>query len=262
MNRKGIAILVGILSCAVSQAQITLTHNGSTVNINENTATVSDWIVGGVDHVFANSWYFRDGDTVSASLVSTISAPTITLFGSRGAEVVYTDNDLTVSITYWLATSTNGLSSDLAEQVTVDSRSGINLRLFQYNDFDMDGSFGGDTATRLNSSTIEQVDGGASETTGGTPIPDFSEIDLWPSTLTNITGTAGYNLDTAAGSGIGQTVSGDVAFAYQWNESIADGGAFALSTDKVLAVPEPASLIALGFGAIALLRRRKRVAAR
>ncbi|MCH7688019.1 MAG: PEP-CTERM sorting domain-containing protein [Planctomycetes bacterium] len=95
-------------------------------------------------------------------------------------------------------------------------------------------------------------------TVGATPIPNFSEMSLFPTVRNSITGTAGYNLNTAAGGGIGETMSGDMTFAYQWNQSIGDRGSFGVSTDKVMVVPEPASMIALGLGVAALLRRRKK----
>lgn len=259
MYSRGILIVAAVLGCAVSQAQINLTHNGSTVDIDENFATVTNFIVGGTDQLFANSWYFRDGDGGTASLVSTISAPAVTLLGSSGARVVYADNSLTVTITYQLQGAVNGQTADLAETLIVDSVNGINLRLFQYSDFDMDGTFSGDTTTRMDSSTIMQEDGLASVTVGATPIPGFSEMSLFPTVRNSIVGVVGYNLNTTAGNGIGETMSGDMTFAYQWNQSIGDRGSFGVSTNKVLTVvPEPASLIALGFGALALLRRRKR----
>lgn len=258
MYRRGFCILAAVLGCAVSQAQITLTHNGSTVDIDENNARITNWLIGGVDQVFENVWYYRDGDGGTASLVSTISAPVVTLFGTRGAEVVYADNNLSVTINYFLQANSNGTAADLAEQVTVETATGINLRLFQYNDFDIDGSFLGDTATRLNSSTIRQSSNGISVTAGTTPIPGFSEISTFAGLRSDITGTAGYNLNTAAGNGIGESISGDMTFGFQWNQALGDRESFSVSTDKILAVPEPASMAVLGLGALALLRRRKR----
>ena len=241
---------------------IFLTHNGSGVIINPHTASVVNWQMSGlVHHVNQHSWYFRDGDGGAASLVSTISAPTDTLFGTQGAEVVYAGSDLTVTINYFLQANSNGTAASLAEQVTFESNFGINLRLFQYNDYDISGTPADDTATRLNSSTIVQFDGDFAATTGGTPIPDFSEIAPFSTLRQNIESTAGYNLNTPAGNGIGETVSGDMTFAYQWNRNLGDGESFVLSTNKVAAVPEPATLAVLGFGALALLRRRRRKAA-
>ena len=259
MIRRGIFVVVAVLGCALSHAQIALSHNGSTVDIDEFSSTIFSWIVGGTEQVFENSWYFRDGDAGTASLVSTIDPnPTVTLFGTQGAEVVYQNSDLTVTINYFLQANSNGTGADLAEQVVFETVFGIELRLFQYQDFDIAGTFTGDTATRQNSSTIMQFEGDFGVTTGATPIPEFSEMSLWSDVLDDITGTAGYNLNTSAGNGIGETQSGDMTFAFQWNRNLGDRGSLVLSTNKVAAVPEPATFAALALGAAALLRRRKK----
>ncbi|MCH7946069.1 MAG: PEP-CTERM sorting domain-containing protein [Armatimonadetes bacterium] len=258
MRRRGIFVAAALLGCAALNAQITLTHNGSTVNIDENNVRITNWVVDGADQVFENLWYYRDGDAGTASLVSTIGAPSVTLFGSQGAEVVYQNSDLTVTINYFLQANGDGSAANLSEQVTFATVLGINLRLFQYNDFDVSGSAGGDTATRLNSSTIDQTDMNFVETTGATPIPEFSEMGPFAALRTNITGTAGYNLNTAAGSGIGESQNGNMTFAYQWNRNLGAGDSFVMSTSKVAAIPEPATFAVLGLGALALLRRRRR----
>jgi hypothetical protein len=263
MKTRSAFVLAGIFCVAISQAAINLTHNGSVVNIDETTSTVNNWFVGGIDNVFAHSYYFRVGDGSAASLVSTLGAPSVTLFGTRGAEVKYQSASLRITLNYFLTAA--GGTADLAETALVENLTGSAqaVRLFQYNDYDMNGTSGNDVGERLNSSTIKVTDGAVSTINaieGGAPIPDFTEIALWPNTRNNITGTAGYNLDTAAGSGIGQTVNGDIAYAFQWNKNLAGGGSFIVSTDKITAVPEPASMVALGLGAVALLRRRRKVA--
>ena len=162
-----------------------------------------------------------------------------------------------MTINYFLQANGDGSAATLSEQVTFATVLGINLRLFQYDDFDVSGSAGGDTATRMNSSTIDQTDMNFVETTGATPIPEFSEMGPFSALRTNITGTAGYNLNTAAGSGIGESQSGNMTFGYQWNRNLGAGDSFVLSTSKVAAIPEPATFAVLGLGALALLRRRR-----
>ena len=241
---------------------IFLTHNGSGVVINSHTASVVNWqMIGGANHVNQHTWYFRDGDGGAASPISDIGTPTDTLFGTQGVEIVYANSDLTVTINYFLQANSDGTAASLAEQVAFETNFGINLRLFQYNDYDINGTPADDTATRLNSSTIVQFDGDFAATTGGTPFPDFSEIGPFSALLQNIEGTAGYNLNTLAGNGIGETVNGNMTFAYQWNRNLGDGDSFVLSTNKVAAVPEPTTFAVLGVGALALLRRRRRIAA-
>jgi hypothetical protein len=83
-------------------------------------------------------------------------------------------------------------------------------------------------------------------------------MGVFPTIRANITGTNGYYLDTSAGNGIGDSFTGDATYAYQWNQNLAPGGSFSMSTDRLVAVPEPGSMIALGFGAAALLARRRR----
>ena len=262
MRRRFYFAITAIFCVASSQAAITLSHNGSIENIDETNATINNWLVGGTDNVFHHSYYYRLGDTGSASLISTLGAPSVTLFGTRGAEVKYQSTFLRITVNYFL-TGASG-TADLAESALVENLgSAAAVRLFQYNDYDMNGTAGNDKGERLNSSTIKVSDGSVTALNaveGGTPIPDFTEIAIWPNTRNGITGTAGYNLNTPAGSGIGQVVNGDIAYGFQWNRNVAAGGSFLVSTDKITSVPEPASMIALGLGAAALLRRRRKIA--
>jgi hypothetical protein len=49
----------------------------------------------------------------------------------------------------------------------------------------------------------------------------------------------------------------DLGFAFQWNVSVAPGTSWQMSKDKLLAVPEPASLLALGGLTLIVIRRRR-----
>jgi hypothetical protein len=257
-------LLSGLALVATSQAAIQLSHNGSIVDINENTSSVTNWFVGGTDQVFEHQYYFRSGDAGNANLASTISAPVVTQFGPRAAEVVYTNASLRLTLTYLLTGALNGLTAELAETALVENigTSVVNMRFFQYNDYDLNGTAGNDTGLRQNSSTIRVTDNVNTAITtieGGTPIPDFSEINnAFPALRNNIDNTNGYFLNTATGAGIGQSMSGDISYAFQWNPVLNPGGSFIVSTHKVTAVPEPGSMIALGLGAAALIARRRR----
>jgi hypothetical protein len=252
-----------LLCFSAVQAQVVLTHNGSVLEIDENTGTIVNWTVGGVDHVFEHTYYWRDGDSTTVSLLSDIGAPVVNLFGSRAAEVIYANDDLRITISYLLTGSTNGMTSDLVESVLVESLTGpMAFRLFQYTDYDLNGTSDNDSATRENSSTIRSTDDDVQTVwavEGGTPIPEFTEIsNVYPELQDNLLNVAGYNLDTAAGDGLGDSESGDIAYAMQWNRDMTANSAFLMSTNKVVAVPEPGSMLALGLGAAALLARRRR----
>jgi hypothetical protein len=176
-------------------------------------------------------------------------------------ELVYSNGTFRVQVRYLLSGA--GMEADLTEAVTIRNltEESVDLRLFQYSDWDMAGTPEDDTVERLNSSTMQQSDGVVTAATaihGGTPIPNFTGMSEFDFVLNDITTTAGYNLDTAAGDGIGETFTGDATYAFQWNRTLAAGGQFTLSTDRIAAVPEPGSMIALGLGLSALIASRKR----
>ena len=250
------------LVSAVASAQIfNLTDAGSAVTIDGSIGTVTAFVVGGTDHAFAHTYYLRDGDGGTASGLGSFTLDSFSQPLSHYLELVYSNSTFQIQVRYLLTGAAD--QADLSESVVVRNISGQSaaMRLFQYSDWDMAGTAASDTVTRLNSSTMRQTDGVVDANIavhGGTPIPDFTEMGVFPSIRDNITGTTGYYLDTAAGNGIGDSFTGDATYAFQWNQNLAPSAAFSMSTDKVVAVPEPGSMIALGFGAAALLARRRR----
>lgn len=269
VNCKGVVsvFIISSLSslAAIGSAQtFTLTDTNTSAKIVSNsTAGLTDWNLLGVDQVFSNTYMWRIGDSGTADFIQNLALTNSVQTGNRFLDLTYTNvsQGFAIDITYILTGSSN--TFDIAEIVRVRNtgNSALNFRLFQYNDFDLNNTAGDDTVTRINSTQIQQVDGAVSLNTlnqGATPQPPFSQ--LGPLFDGSITGTAGYNLDTIAGNGLGQNFTGDGAYGFQWNFNINPGSSFTISTDKVAAVPEPATMAALGLGAMALLRRRKRQA--
>ena len=254
--------LVFAVAAAIGSAQtFTLTDTNTSARIVANsTMGLDQWNILGVDQVFSNTYMWRVGDGSTADYIQNLTLTNSSQVGNRFLDLTYTNNvkGFAIDITYVL---TGGLTSfDLAEIVRVRNigNNSLDFRLFQYNDFDLNNTSANDTVTRVNASQVSQVDGDFSLNMGdqgATPVPGRSQVGaLFAS---SITGTSGYNLDTLAGNGLGQNYSGDAAYGFQWNKIINPGQSFTISTDKVAAVPEPASMAALALGAVALLRRRR-----
>ncbi len=260
-EKRKLAVAVLALISTVASAQFTLTDGGAIVDIDTSNGTIDNFVLGGIDHAFQHTYYLRNGDGGTAAGLGTFALLSSSNPLANYAELVYGNGTFEIQIRYLLTGA--GQQADLAETVVVRNVSGqtASMRLFQYSDWDMAGTAGTDTVTRLNSSTMQQVDDIATGNTsiaGGTPIPEFSEMGAFAGLRTSILTTNGYVLNTAAGNGIGQTFNGDGTYAFQWNRNLAPNASFAMSTDKVLAVPEPGSMIALGLGVTALLARRRR----
>lgn len=268
MNFNRIVLVAGALF-AVSQVQaqtFTLTSLNTSARLTFGAAAgapfagaqlgpVRDWSVGDQgDGLWEQGYYVKIGSgpvvNVNQFFVSAnqVSADRIDAF--------YFDNlsGLAMNIRFLLTGSPGGNTADMAEVVTVHNNGNNNVAfsLYQFNDFDLRGSFTGDTATKLNSSTIQQVENGHSITVGVTGIPDIATVGLADGVgnirTRMINGTLTQN----------NTFTGDAAFIFGYDEQLAAGQSWQMSANKVYAVPEPATMVALGLGAAAMLRRRKK----
>jgi len=266
-----LALLLVVIAIASAAPAITLTDGNSEATFTDTSAKAYTWTVDGINHLYHQQWYFRIGDIGTVSELDTLGSVTTTqadLTGDGLDDILsykYTGTDLSVLAKYSLAGGAAGsYRSDMGEQlkVTNNTRSSINLNLFQYVDWDLTGTPTDEGASislsALNSATALQWDAITTATETVTPLPSHYQTAFYDALGAEFSDVNFTNLtDDASLTGLG-----DYVYAWQWSINLAPGDSFLISKDKsiISTVPEPSSMVAIVTGAVGLLgilKRRK-----
>lgn len=262
-----IAILVGImgiaLGTAAAAADISLYDPdlpNSRVNINTQTG-ITGWIVELRNQMPENSYWYRIGQTGVASPLSALDVSET--HSATVATVAYTCADFEIDITYSLTGGDIGCgTSDLYQSVKVINKrqSSLDFNLFEYVNFDLNGTAPLETAAHTDSSHIDQNEGATWAQLGvmGTKTtPSHWEIGNAGTLRDKISAASDVVLSDSQ-----SPYTGDTGFAAQWFRTLDKGGSFMFGQDLLVGdvnVPEPSSMMAL-IGALGLfpaLRRRR-----
>jgi hypothetical protein len=216
-----------------------------------------NWFTDGVDDLFNQDYYYRIGLDPEAQ-ISSIGPGAINQIAPNIVNVAYANATVRVDITYTLIGGAPGSgTSEIGEIIRIQNltNSALDFHLFEYDDFDLAGTAGGDNAMLLNSSTIMQWENLTTAMVGTVPPFDRWEIASFPTILNKLNDGVPDDLS----NGTSPLGPGDMTFAMQWDRTIAAQGTFLMSKNKrIEVVPEPATLAALGLGFAALLRRRRK----
>jgi hypothetical protein len=127
-------------------------------------------------------------------------------------------------------------------------------------DLDLNGTAGNDSGTIANANTMYQSDPDAavSETANVPGLSSKREIGLTTDSPSISDRLTDGDADFLAGL-VGDTVGGNVAWAFQWDFVLGNDESFIISKDKHLQIPAPgAALLAmLGVSLVGAIRRRR-----
>jgi uncharacterized protein (TIGR03382 family) len=236
---------------ALPAAAATISDGIATLNVSDTSGAMLNFVTGGTDHLYEGNYYFRTpsmgleealvgSGTTSVTSVTVTSPTEITVLGGTA--------DFDFELTY--ALSGSGILVPSLE-LTNTTGSQLDLALFSYQDWDVDGSFTDDTVVWDGSRIIQ------SEITPLyiTPFqtPDAVEASVYSTLYDELEDGNVDNLTDGAGLPFGP---GDGTFVFQFDLSLAPTG----TTTIVYAVPEPSSgaLATLGLLALAWLGRNRR----
>jgi hypothetical protein len=268
-NAKNIALnaltLAAAVLTSVTTAQATvksLTDGNSTAWVDlDSSAGMYQWTVDGINHL-NQQWFWVRAGSGPQMPINSISAASWSQSAANKLTTTYANASYSVEIMYTLTGAGSG-TADIDEGIKLHNfgASPLSLSFYQYSDFNLLNTPGGDQVVMDNVSAYQWK--GDSQVAEGIIAPSASAYEA------NTTGGAGstlYKLDNTADLVLANVgyASGDVTWAFQWDFVIQPGADGIITKDKLLniyVIPEPCAVALLGLGLAALVVRRQRLGA-
>ncbi len=246
LNRRSFPVLAGMLAMAamapaLANAQIcTLTASGATYTIPaashyDDAPTSNLTGVGTGDYLFEDGWWFRvSGDTQEFFF----PAPTTTACAGSTGTITWADvaarGLFSASNTLSLA-SASANTGELILTMSITNLSAVNplvISLFHGADFDVNGSFGGDSATLLNANNyigLTDSVAGTAEYRGFNPPANAFLVRPFSTTGTDVFGLlSNAVINNFDNSGL-PAANIDFTGAFQWDLTIPASGTASVS---------------------------------
>jgi hypothetical protein len=250
---SGLAALLaaGLFTAAAHATPVTLTDGNSSVTYDPASKTGQEsWVVDGVNQeTEAWLWGTNSGSLASVSNVFSSGPVMSATFTGDGYNMV-----LAAILT---GGSPGSGTSAMTETMTFNntSDSSMNVIMYDYEHFIIGGTAGNNTLTLSGSpvNTATQTDPlGASANvtaTGNASAPDLYQVGTNGSVLTDLASSPSYMLnDNSTGP-----LVGDDDFAFEWDATVAAGGSFEISVNKVIQGAAAVPLPNAAYGAASLL---------
>jgi hypothetical protein len=251
------AALLALIAIPAGAAPLSISDGTATVTADDAHGGLSNFVLGGLDHLFEAEYYFRtSGMTRELALTGTTSTLVSSVAATSPTEITVMGSatGFNFTVVYGLNGS-GGLLSSLSIQNT--SGGSLTIAVFSYYDFDVNNTTGGDSVS-WNGFDMIQSQGSTVISVHPTQTPDIMQGANFSSIRTQLRDTG---VDNLTATGIPASGGGDRTFAFQFNLVIPLGG----GTTLVYAVPEPSTGALAAFGLIGLAwlgRDRRRRAQR
>lgn len=238
-------VLLPLFAAPSGAAPLSITDGVATLTVDDVHGGMEDFVLAGVDHLWEANYYYR---TAAMGLELPLVGPTtsavtsVLATGATEITVLGATADFDFELVYALS-STGALISTL--DLTNTTGGTLGLSLFNYQDWDVGGTWAGDSIG-WNGTSVTQSEGGVQLTIAPFQTPDAVEASTYATLLTDL--SDGDVDDLVDGSGL-PFGPGDGTFALQFDLSLPDGDVATLA----YAVPEPSTgaLAMLGLAALA-----------
>ena len=249
-------VAAGSLSAiATASAQIvTLNNNNSSATVDLGSqAGMYNWLINGQNQLAQQWFWYRVGsDPTGQHSIDTIGGLSYTSTANT-LQATYTSASFSLTLSYNLVGGGVGdWTSDISENISIKNLSAapLDFHFFQYSDFALAGTSGGETTTIFQDgeffsyAKVEKAANQLSETIDQ-PLADRAEADLTFGTRNRLNQGSPYDLNNNLTAGPDATQ--DATWALQWDFTIGEAGSesdtYTVIKDKKLSVaptPEPA----------------------
>lgn len=248
------AALLALLSVPAGAAPLSVSDGTATVTADDQHGGLTNFILGGVDHLFQADYYFRTSSmTLEQALTGTTSSVVDSVAATSPTEITVmgTATGFTYTIVYWLD-GAGRMRSSLDIQNTTGSP--LTITVFNYQDWDVNNTAGGDSIV-WNGFDILQTQGSTVIQVTPQQTPDVIQAGAFSGIRNQL---RDGNVDNLTPTGL-PFGPGDGTFAFQFNLVIPTGGGGTI----IYSVPEPSTgvLAALGLIALAWWGRDRRLRA-
>lgn len=269
-SKLGLATLALCGAAMSAHATVwTLGDRNSTTDINDATSGgMTNWTIDGMDQIFQQWFWYRVGPAGPEQSIDTLNfggafASDTNPFVDNRADtlaLMYVDpaGRFNIQPSWTLRGGAAGSNrSDVTEAIVINNTSNqpLPFHFFQYCDFDLGGSSGGDNVGipgPLHNTAIQSDGGFAMSETVVTPQPSHYAVGPYPSILNLLQNGVADDLPDFAGP----LFNVDGTWGFQWDFLIQPGSSVIISKDKGF-VPAPGAMGLLGLGALAVARRRR-----
>jgi hypothetical protein len=250
----GSTCALALAACNQARADVVVVSSGNaSANVDEATGTVTDLSVGGVTQAAQQSFFYRIGDTGPQQSFSSLTPTGVSTFPGS-IFLNYAGPGFTVQLSYSLLGGSSNVSPaqllnslfisaalpqsqiPLGSVVPADGQTPIDLHIFQYDHFTLDGSLSNNVlaantaSSEIDQSEIGQVPAIRSASANVVAIGDRYQIGPSPSILNSLTDGSPATLSDGTLQATGPVGPGNVEFALETDAALGPFGVVPLVT--------------------------------
>ncbi|MGH0031174.1 MAG: PEP-CTERM sorting domain-containing protein [Myxococcota bacterium] len=248
--RRVALAFAALLGLALPAGSATINDGTASLTVSDTHGGATDYVLGGTDHLFQADFYFRTGSMTAEEMMTGVNSTYVNSVSASGLEITVTGSTSEFDFTLIYGLDGAGRMTPSLD-ITNTSGSQLDITVFNYQDWDVNGTAGGDSII-WNGFDFVISQGATSIQVTPAQTPTAVAASGWPTLRNSLRDGSATTLTDGAGLPFGP---GDGTLAAQHDLSIADGD----TGSVIYTVPEPSTgaMGLLGLAGLAWASRRR-----